>query len=148
MIKLVLGMAIGLWATLYESWFYVAIGVGLMASAIWDVKTMRTRIRVHPKPHWLFGVDLFDRTSMTILSVLDKVALSATEIQKSTKLPIAPIYRRLGLLLDFKLIEVQRIERNQEGSRETRFYVSCVERFSVAYEKGIMSVEIWMREFK
>ena len=84
---------------------------------------------------------LLDDYSRKILdSTIDK-AKSITEIIREQDIPMTSTYRRVKLLMDNKLIKVERSMVTEDGKRYY-LYLSSIKNASIKYNEGELIVEI------
>ena len=84
---------------------------------------------------------LLDDYSRKILdSTIDK-AKSITEIIREQDIPMTSTYRRVKLLMDNKLIKVERSMVTEDGKRYY-LYLSSIKNASIKYNEGKLIVEI------
>ena len=84
---------------------------------------------------------LLDDYSRKILdSTIDK-AKSITEIIREQDIPMTSTYRRVKLLMDNKLIKVERSMVTEDGKR-FYLYLSSIKNASIKYNEGELIVEI------
>ena len=84
---------------------------------------------------------LLDDYSRKILdSTIDK-AKSITEIIREQNIPMTSTYRRVKLLVDSKLIKVERSMVTEDGKRYY-LYLSSIKNASIKYNEGELIVEI------
>ena len=84
---------------------------------------------------------LLDDYSRKILnSTIDK-AKSITEIIREQEIPMTSTYRRVKLLMDNKLIKVERSMVTEDGKRYY-LYLSSIKNASIKYNEGELIVEI------
>ena len=84
---------------------------------------------------------LLDDYSRKILdSTIDK-AKSITEIIREQDIPMTSTYRRVKLLMDNKLIKVERSMVTEDGKRYY-LYLSSIKNASITYNEGELIVEI------
>ena len=90
------------------------------------------------------GQSLLDAHALRILIALHQETLTAQEISQRYKIPIAPCYRRIRRLLSLEL--VSEAGYVTEGRRRpARLYKSEVERFTIAYGSGEMTLHLMLR---
>ena len=84
---------------------------------------------------------LLDDYSRKILdSTIDK-AKSITEIIREQDIPMTSTYRRVKLLMNNKLIKVERSMVTEDGKRYY-LYLSSIKNASIRYDEGELIVEI------
>ena len=84
---------------------------------------------------------LLDDYSRKILdSTIDK-SKSITEIIREQDIPMTSTYRRVKLLMDNKLIKVERSMVTEDGKRYY-LYLSSIKNASIKYNEGELIVEI------
>ena len=84
---------------------------------------------------------LLDDYSRKILdSTIDK-SKSITEIIREQDIPMTSTYRRVKLLMDNKLIKVERSMVTEDGKRYY-LYLSSIKNASITYNEGELIVEI------
>ena len=84
---------------------------------------------------------LLDEYSRKILdSTIDK-SKSITEIIREQNIPMTSTYRRVKLLVDSKLIKVERSMVTEDGKRYY-LYLSSIKNASITYNEGELIVEI------
>ena len=84
---------------------------------------------------------LLDEYSRKILnSTIDK-SKSITEIIREQNIPMTSTYRRVKLLVDSKLIKVERSMVTEDGKRYY-LYLSSIKNASIKYDEGKLIVEI------
>ena len=84
---------------------------------------------------------LLDDYSRKILdSTIDK-SKSITEIIREQNIPMTSTYRRVKLLVDSKLIKVERSMVTEDGKRYY-LYLSSIKNASITYNEGELIVEI------
>ena len=84
---------------------------------------------------------LLDEYSRKILdSTIDK-SKSITEIIREQNIPMTSTYRRVKLLMDSKLIKVERSMVTEDGKRYY-LYLSSIKNASIKYDEGKLIVEI------
>ena len=84
---------------------------------------------------------LLDEYSRKILdSTIDK-SKSITEIIREQNIPMTSTYRRVKLLVDSKLIKVERSMVTEDGKRYY-LYLSSIKNASITYDEGELIVEI------
>ena len=84
---------------------------------------------------------LLDEYSRKILdSTIDK-SKSITEIIREQNIPMTSTYRRVKLLVDSKLIKVDRSMVTEDGKRYY-LYLSSIKNASITYNEGELIVEI------
>lgn len=90
------------------------------------------------------GQSLLDDHALRILIALHQETLTAQEISQRYKIPIAPCYRRIRRLLSLEL--VSEAGYVTEGRRRpARLYKSEVDRFTIAYGSGEMTLHLMLR---
>ncbi len=90
------------------------------------------------------GQSLLDDHALRILIALHQETLTAQEISQRYKIPIAPCYRRIRRLLSLEL--VSEAGYVTEGRRRpARLYKSEVEKFTIAYGSGEMTLHLMLR---
>lgn len=90
------------------------------------------------------GQSLLDDHALRILIALHQETLTAQEISQRYKIPIAPCYRRIRRLLSLEL--VSEAGYVTEGRRRpARLYKSEVERFTITYGSGEMTLHLMLR---
>ena len=90
------------------------------------------------------GQSLLDDHALRILIALHQETLTAQEISQRYKIPIAPCYRRIRRLLSLELIsEAGYVTEGRR--RPARLYKSEVERFTIAYGSGEMTLHLMLR---
>ena len=90
------------------------------------------------------GQSLLDDHALRILIALHQETLTAQEISQRYKIPIAPCYRRIRRLLSLELIsEAGYVTEGRR--RPARLYKSEVERFTIAYGSGTMTLHLMLR---
>lgn len=90
------------------------------------------------------GQSLLDDHALRILIALHQETLTAQEISQRYKIPIAPCYRRIRRLLSLDL--VSEAGYVTEGRRRpARLYKSEVDRFTIAYGSGEMTLHLMLR---
>ncbi len=90
------------------------------------------------------GQSLLDDHALRILIALHQETLTAQEISQRYKIPIAPCYRHIRRLLSLEL--VSEAGYVTEGRRRpARLYKSEVERFTIAYGSGEMTLHLMLR---
>ena len=90
------------------------------------------------------GQSLLDDHALRILIALHQETLTAQEISQRYKIPIAPCYRRIRRLLSLELIsEAGYVTEGRR--RPARRYKSEVERFTIAYGSGEMTLHLMLR---
>ena len=84
---------------------------------------------------------LLDEYSRKILdSTIDK-SKSITEIIREQNIPMTSTYRRVKLLMDSKLIKIERSMVTEDGKRYY-LYLSSIKNASITYNEGELIVEI------
>ena len=84
---------------------------------------------------------LLDDYSRKILdSTIDK-SKSITEIIREQNIPMTSTYRRVKLLMDNKLIKVERSMVTEDGKRYY-LYLSSIKNASIKYNEGELIVEV------
>ena len=84
---------------------------------------------------------LLDDYSRKILdSTIDK-SKSITEIIREQNIPMTSTYRRVKLLVDSKLIKIERSMVTEDGKRYY-LYLSSIKNASIKYNEGELIVEI------
>ena len=84
---------------------------------------------------------LLDEYSRKILdSTIDK-SKSITEIIREQNIPMTSTYRRVKLLVDSKLIKIERSMVTEDGKRYY-LYLSSIKNASITYNEGELIVEI------
>tara|TARA_B100000949_G_scaffold223422_1_gene225888 strand:+ start:421 stop:792 length:372 start_codon:yes stop_codon:yes gene_type:complete len=84
---------------------------------------------------------LLDEYSRKIIdSTIDK-SKSITEIIREQNIPMTSTYRRVKLLVDSKLIKVERSMVTEDGKRYY-LYLSSIKNASITYNEGELIVEI------
>ena len=84
---------------------------------------------------------LLDDYSRKILdSTIDK-SKSITEIIREQNIPMTSTYRRVKLLVDSKLIKIERSMVTEDGKRYY-LYLSSIKNASITYNEGELIVEI------
>ncbi len=90
------------------------------------------------------GQSLLDDHALRILIALHQETLTAQEISQRYKIPIAPCYRRIRRLLSLEL--VSEAGYVTEGRRRpARLYKSEVDRFTITYGSGEMTLHLMLR---
>ena len=83
---------------------------------------------------------LDDYSRKIIDSTIDK-SKSITEIIREQNIPMTSTYRRVKLLVDSKLIKVERSMVTEDGKRYY-LYLSSIKNASITYNEGELIVEI------
>ncbi len=90
------------------------------------------------------GQSLLDDHALRILIALHQETLTAQEISQRYKIPIAPCYRRIRRLLSLELVtEAGYVTEGRR--RPARLYKSEVERFTITYGSGEMTLHLMLR---
>ena len=90
------------------------------------------------------GQSLLDDHALRILIALHQETLTAQEISQRYKIPIAPCYRRIRRLLSLDLIsEAGYVTEGRR--RPARLYKSEVDRFTITYGSGEMTLHLMLR---
>ncbi len=90
------------------------------------------------------GQSLLDDHALRILIALHQETLTAQEISQRYKIPIAPCYRRIRRLLSLELIsEAGYVTEGRR--RPARLYKSEVDRFTITYGSGEMTLHLMLR---
>ena len=84
---------------------------------------------------------LLDDYSRKILDSTIDNAKSITEIIREQNIPMTSTYRRVKLLVDSKLIKVERSMVTEDGKRYY-LYLSSIKNASITYNEGELIVEI------
>ena len=90
------------------------------------------------------GQSLLDDHALRILIALHQETLTAQEISQRYKIPIAPCYRRIRRLVSLGLIsEAGYVTEGRR--RPAHLYKSEVDRFTIAYGSGEMTLHLILR---
>ncbi len=90
------------------------------------------------------GQSLLDDHALRILIALHQETLTAQEISQRYKIPIAPCYRRIRRLVSLGLIsEAGYVTEGRR--RPAHLYKSEVDRFTIAYGSGEMTLHLMLR---
>ena len=90
------------------------------------------------------GQSLLDDHALRILIALHQETLTAQEISQRYKIPIAPCYRRIRRLVFLGLIsEAGYVTEGRR--RPAHLYKSEVDRFTIAYGSGEMTLHLMLR---
>jgi predicted ArsR family transcriptional regulator len=90
------------------------------------------------------GQSLLDDHALRILIALHQETLTAQEISQRYRIPIAPCYRRIRRLVSLGL--VSEAGYVTEGRRRpAHLYKSEVDRFTIAYGSGEMTLHLMLR---
>lgn len=90
------------------------------------------------------GQSLLDDHALRILIALHQETLTAQEISQRYKIPIAPCYRRIRRLVSLGLIsEAGYVTEGRR--RPAHLYKSEVEKFTIAYGSGEMTLHLMLR---
>ncbi len=90
------------------------------------------------------GQSLLDDHALRILIALHQETLTAQEISQRYKIPIAPCYRRIRRLVSLGLISEAGFVT--EGRRRpAHLYKSEVDRFTITYGSGEMTLHLMLR---
>ena len=84
---------------------------------------------------------LLDDYSRKILDATIDNSKSITEIIREQNIPMTSTYRRVKLLMDNKLIKVERSMVTEDGKRYY-LYLSSIKNASITYNEGELIVEI------
>jgi len=84
---------------------------------------------------------LLDDYSRKILDATIDNSKSITEIIREQNIPMTSTYRRVKLLMDNKLIKVERSMVTEDGKRYY-LYLSSIKNASIKYNEGELIVEI------
>ena len=84
---------------------------------------------------------LLDDYSRKILDATIDNSKSITEIIREQNIPMTSTYRRVKLLMDNKLIKVERSMVTEDGKRYY-LYLSSIKSASITYNEGELIVEI------
>ena len=84
---------------------------------------------------------LLDDYSRKILDATIDDSKSITEIIREQNIPMTSTYRRVKLLMDNKLIKVERSMVTEDGKRYY-LYLSSIKNASITYNEGELIVEI------
>ena len=84
---------------------------------------------------------LLDDYSRKILDATIDTSKSITEIIREQNIPMTSTYRRVKLLVDSKLIKVERSMVTEDGKRYY-LYLSSIKNASITYNEGELIVEI------
>ena len=91
------------------------------------------------------GRSLLDDHALRILIALHQETLTAQEISQRYKIPIAPCYRRIRRLVSLGLIsEAGYVTEGRR--RPAHLYKSEVDRFTIAYGSGEMTLHLMLRD--
>lgn len=90
------------------------------------------------------GQSLLDDHALRILIALHQETLTAQEISQRYKIPIAPCYRRIRRLVSLGLIsEAGYVTEGRR--RPAHLYKSEVDRFTITYGSGEMTLHLMLR---
>ena len=90
------------------------------------------------------GQSLLDDHALRILIALHQETLTAQEVSQRYKIPIAPCYRRIRRLVSLGLIsEAGYVTEGRR--RPAHLYKSEVDRFTIAYGSGEMTLHLMLR---
>ena len=90
------------------------------------------------------GQSLLDDHALRILIALHQETLTAQEISQRYKIPIAPCYRRIRRLVSIGLIsEAGYVTEGRR--RPAHLYKSEVDRFTITYGSGEMTLHLMLR---
>ncbi len=90
------------------------------------------------------GQSLLDDHALRILIALHQETLTAQEISQRYKIPIAPCYRRIRRLVSLGLIsEAGYVTEGRR--RPAHLYKSEVEKFTITYGSGEMTLHLMLR---
>ncbi|NSL76602.1 MAG: helix-turn-helix transcriptional regulator [Thaumarchaeota archaeon] len=84
---------------------------------------------------------LLDEYSRKIIDSTINKSKSITEIIREQNIPMTSTYRRVKLLVDSKLIKVERSMVTEDGKRYY-LYLSSIKNASITYNEGELIVEI------
>ena len=84
---------------------------------------------------------LLDEYSRKIIDSTINKSKSITEIIREQNIPMTSTYRRVKLLVDSKLIKVERSMVTEDGKRYY-LYLSSIKNASIKYNEGELIVEI------
>ena len=84
---------------------------------------------------------LLDEYSRKIIDSTINKSKSITEIIREQNIPMTSTYRRVKLLVDSKLIKIERSMVTEDGKRYY-LYLSSIKNASITYNEGELIVEI------
>ena len=89
---------------------------------------------------------LTDKSSLTILKVLDGKEYSIQQIASNLDLPLSSTYRKVNMLEQLEMIKKTKIVRKTDGTDES-FYTSWIDEIQISFKNNKIAYKIKNKEY-